>query len=265
MARPAGGAVIRLVDVGNTRLRWATPKAGVLDVEGVATHRGCTNFMGLLTEQWGALPVPQRVAVSCVAGTEMCQALRRWCERNWDLTPQFVRASPTALGVVNGYDEPERLGSDRWLALIAARRLCGSHHACVVDCGTAVTVDWLHGDGRHLGGFILPGRDAMIAALARETSLAMVAGAATPALPRAGASTDDCVSRGTLLAISGAIESAVAALSDEVGGAVWCVLSGGSAQLVASWLSVAYRLEPNVVLDGLALWAQEQGLTEGVP
>jgi type III pantothenate kinase len=167
------------------------------------------------------------------------------------------------MGVVNAYQHPGQLGSDRWLALIAVRRLLGSRHACIVDCGTAVTIDWLRADGQHLGGFILPGLDAMIAALVRETRLELPAQLADFRQPGAGTSTRDCVGRGALLAISGAIESSAALLSAQLDARVTCVLTGGGAEGVARWLSTECHLEPDAVLRGLAVWAQDRDLAEG--
>ena len=59
-------------------------------------------------------------------------------------------------GVINGYDEPGRLGVDRWLALLGAASLIDGD-CLIVDAGSAITVDLLRADGRHLGGAILPG------------------------------------------------------------------------------------------------------------
>jgi len=66
------------------------------------------------------------------------------------------RSEARSLGVVNGYHEPERLGVDRWLALIAAADLVAGD-CMVIDAGSAITLDLLRGNGQHLGGAILPG------------------------------------------------------------------------------------------------------------
>lgn len=59
-------------------------------------------------------------------------------------------------GVINGYRRPERLGVDRWLALIGAHSLIDGD-CVVIDAGSAITLDLLRADGQHLGGAILPG------------------------------------------------------------------------------------------------------------
>ena len=76
-------------------------------------------------------------------------------------TPEQTRAEVERCGVRNLYERPEQLGPDRWAALIAARALHSSGPALVVNAGTATTVDMLSGDGRFLGGSILPGVELM--------------------------------------------------------------------------------------------------------
>ncbi len=66
------------------------------------------------------------------------------------------RSEPRGGGVINGYRQPERLGVDRWLALIGAAGLVDGD-CVVIDAGSAITLDLLRGDGQHLGGAILPG------------------------------------------------------------------------------------------------------------
>ncbi len=66
------------------------------------------------------------------------------------------KSEPRGGGVINGYHQPERLGVDRWLALIGAAGLVDGD-CIVIDAGSAITLDLLRGDGQHLGGAILPG------------------------------------------------------------------------------------------------------------
>ena len=62
------------------------------------------------------------------AGSSGCvvagDAVKRRVEEQmeiWDVTPQWVVSSVEEAGLVNGYDHPTRLGSDRWVAMIGAR------------------------------------------------------------------------------------------------------------------------------------------------
>ena len=72
-------------------------------------------------------------------------------------------SEPQALGVTNGYACPDRLGVDRWMVLLGAAGMTSSD-CIVIDAGSAITIDLLRGDGRHLGGAILPGFNTSIEA-----------------------------------------------------------------------------------------------------
>jgi len=65
-------------------------------------------------------------------------------------------------GVVNGYTDPSKLGVDRWLALLGGIDFSDSVDKLIIDAGSAITLDLLSQDGRHLGGAILPGFNTSI-------------------------------------------------------------------------------------------------------
>jgi len=160
---------VLLVDLGNTRLKWAVLRDGRLGQVTAVPHAADGSDAPALTA-WEQLAVPLRVLVGSVAGPECDRALTAHSRRLWNLEPRFVRARAEALGVTNGYDSPEKLGVDRWLALLAAHA-DGRGAACVVDCGTAVTIDVLDDAGRHRGGLIVPGLQLMGECLRTRTRI----------------------------------------------------------------------------------------------
>ena len=76
--------------------------------------------------------------------------------RQFGVAVTHFSSEPQALGVTNGYERPGSLGVDRWMAMLGAAGMTASD-CIVIDAGSAITVDLLCGDGRHLGGAILPG------------------------------------------------------------------------------------------------------------
>lgn len=99
----------------------------------------------------------------------MADVVRAATSRTWKIEPEFVTSTAAAGGVRNAYTQPEQLGVDRWLAVIGAHAL-ERGAVCVVSAGTALTIDGIDADGRHLGGIIVPGLDLMISSLLRSTS-----------------------------------------------------------------------------------------------
>lgn len=238
-----------LVDVGNSRIKWARDDRGTLVGHGEAAWRE----MGLeatVAAAWNALSRPRRVLAASVLDDASRQVLCDWVFGRWGLEVQFVRSQACAGGVVNAYAEPERLGVDRFAALVAARA-AGRRACCVADCGTAVTLDALTADGRHLGGLIVPGLATMRRSLLVDTrGIRVVEGDTRILLAR---ETGAAVAAGTSYALAALIDRVVYEMQVELGELVTCVMTGGDAPLLRPLLSVTSEWHPDLVLRGVAL------------
>jgi len=243
--------VILLADVGNSRIKWAVWECGEFQQRGQACH-GAESWTELVERQWRQLPPPQRVLMVSVAGLEARTALAGWIRQTWGIEAQLVTSSAAACGIRNAYAEPERLGADRWVALIAARSL--TRQSCyVVDCGTAVTIDALAADGQHLGGVIVPGMRLMREALYRETRQ-IPPETGEPRL--FGQSTREGVWGGALYAVAATIDGITERMIASHGpGVRW--LTGGDAEGVLPYLQAEYQLEPELIFTGLRVIARE--------
>lgn len=236
-----------LVDIGNSRVKWALARAGAITEGPFAFARPGDASDAAFAIAWGALSPPAAVAVCSVAGPGGTDALAAWTRAQWGLAPYELRPCRRAGALVNGYRDPGALGADRWANLLGARALLGAADAIVVDAGTAVTVDALRGDGRHLGGAILAGLEAGRAGLR----------AAAPALPAAiddaGLPADTpggAIGAGTLVGLAGAIERLAAAVGSDLE-RPRRVVTGGDAGRLAPWLGPDWALEPLLTLRGV--------------
>lgn len=241
-----------LADIGNTRVKWAQAQRGKLSGYGVERHAGRPP-LEVWRSVWGDVPRPQRIVVSNVAGAGVADSLRDFCQRQFQLMPEFMTPSSRAGGVTNGYADAAQLGADRWAAAVGAFRRHGGP-VCILGCGTALTMDSVDRDGRHLGGLIAPGMGAMQRALT----------AAAPALPAgAGAEpvlfardTRAAVSSGILYAAAGFIERVAAEVRARQGREIKMLLTGGDAETLQPWLHEQFTLAPYLVLEGLAVLAE---------
>jgi type III pantothenate kinase len=190
--------------------------------------------------------------VSNVAGNVVANRLIEWVHETWELRIELAFVSPKACGVENGYDDPGQLGIDRWLALIATWNKYKAS-ACVVDCGTAVTIDGLSTEGRHTGGLILPGISLMQRCLSTNTAALEQphSGQITPM----ARNTRDAIWTGCVYAVAACIDRIATGLEDAYG-ACQTVITGGHAKLVVTQLRHQSELVPNLVLDGLAVWGE---------
>ena len=244
-----------LVDIGNTRIKWALYDGKRLGQHGNAVHRDVRDA----ALQTFARTLPRevtRLVVANVAGDAMAEGLRAVIGSRAVI--ELVATSAERFGVRCAYAEPQRLGVDRWLAVLAAhRRAAGA--ACVIGAGTAVTFDAV-ADGEHLGGLILPGARLFAAALDSNTSnigATPAPGGAPKGLALLGRDTATAVGHGAMLAISAALDRAVRAVATAVGTAPRVYLMGGDAVELAPWLETKVEPRADLVLEGLALFAAE--------
>src|ERR1700750_2584848 len=140
--------MILVIDVGNTRLKWAWLTTTGLSDQQAVVHRDAKP--GLWTAALFDTPQrPTRVLVSNVAGPKMAKTLTRLSKKVFKVEVEFVTAAQQFDGLTNGYLDPTLLGADRWLALIGAWTKAKAP-LVVVDAGTAVKVDSIDADGVHL-------------------------------------------------------------------------------------------------------------------
>lgn len=244
-----------LVDIGNTRIKWAMGSSGSLAYKGAMEHNKPRSFEQALRQHWRGLMAPQRVIVSSVGGEEAATALSQYCLVNWGKKPEFVSVTAEACGVYNGYSNPQQLGVDRWVAMIAA---WDRFHAaaCVVDCGTALTIDALSADGHHLGGLIAPGLALMRNALGSGTHA--LRGCETGEIRLLATNTQDAIAAGSFFALAALIDSFVDKVQRRLGTAVRTIVTGGDAPYLLPSLSTHAILDPELVLHGLAVLSRSE-------
>jgi type III pantothenate kinase len=159
-------------------------------------------------------------------------------------------------GIRNGYRRPHQLGVDRLLAMVAVRAQ-GEGAFCVVDCGTAVTIDLVDAAGVHQGGLILPGerlaRDCLLAGTSIPRDGDIEAGASL------GRDTATAVSLGARYAAASTVERAVAAYRERFGGHIGVFVGGGGGDGLLPLLPAGCIRFPELVLHGLALVAANEG------
>jgi type III pantothenate kinase len=249
--------MILVIDVGNTRLKWAwLTNTGLSDQQAVV-HRDAK--AGLWTAAlFETTQRPSRILVSNVAGLEMAKTLTKLAKKMFHVEIEFITATQEYHGLTNGYLDPTLLGADRWLALIGAwTKAKGA--LCVVDAGTAVKVDSVDARGQHLGGLIAPGIHMMREALMSKTSdIAKAASSSTPSLAGILANnTVGAVSRGAVFALAGMADRAAEIIEQSTGTVPKLLITGGDAGMITSAMRNHGEIVPDLVLQGLAVIAAQ--------
>ncbi len=252
-----------LIDIGNTRIKWALLDRGSLLGADAVEHRADAAAVDLMLERIslnGAI-APTDVVAANVAGDVLGKRVTGAVRDRWGLSVRFAVTQLRTGTVRNSYDDYRQLGVDRWLAIIAAAdQFAGP--VCIVDAGTAITIDVVAPGGVHTGGYIIPGLDLMRQSLGENTGdLRRLAGDGSPQLPTGlpvpGRSTSEAISGGTLAVICCLIDRCVSG-SAEHGGDLQVVVTGGDAERLIRHLEGIVHHRPHLVLEGLALYEFER-------
>jgi type III pantothenate kinase len=249
--------MILLIDVGNTRLKWAwLTSTGLSDQQAIAYRHAKPGIWSTALFESGEKA--SRVLVSNVAGAAMARTLVRLTKKRFGVAVEFITAAAEFHGLINGYLDPSLLGADRWLALIGAWTKARSA-LCVVDAGTAVKVDSVDAGGRHLGGLIVPGIHMMREALIKSTSdIARAVEQSTPSMAGVLANnTIGAVSRGAVFALAGMADRAADVVQQSTGVKPKIFITGGDAGMISGSMRSQGEIVPDLVLQGLAAVAAQ--------
>lgn len=246
------------VDVGNSRIKW------LYDGMKAARAANSPERLGVQWQELGSVGIKQ-ITGSCVRGKLLADEVDRLALSCFGEKVGWQSSGHQACGVTNAYTQPESLGVDRWVALIAARTLYPRQSCVVVDAGTAITVDMLDATGLHRGGVILPGAKSMLDTLDRaeqlfpDTNRNLHELAGSPqALSR---NTCDAVLAGIIFAIQGGVRAVIAQQAEQIKvkiEALPIILTGGDSSMLKLDGLQTY-LVPDLVLDGLRVMMENRG------
>lgn len=240
-----------LLDLGNTRLKWAL----LLQPDGWLAHDAldwAEDIEETLAISLAGLPRPEIIVAASVVDTASEARVGAVIHRLFGIEPTWLRTPASACGVRNAYAEPQRLGVDRFLAMVAA--YADGYAPCIVaGAGTALTLDALAADGRHLGGLIAPGPQLM------QRSLLDATARVRPERPGDiflyANNTADAVASGCWHAAAALVERFAVRMAPELGGSPTLVLGGGDAPELQPLIAMPAQMKRDGVLRGLAVWA----------
>jgi len=237
------------LDVGNSGAKWRLVSAGSVLVRGRYHPQDHASRQALLQ----LTPAPRTIWVASVAAPAAEADLAALLFDHWHVKPWFARTAGRTGDLKNSYSDPSRMGVDRWLAMIGARAR-DAGRLCVVDAGSALTIDIVSATGRHEGGYIIPGPELMERALLLETDRVRfdepIDHDLTP-----GTSTAQAVRHGIALAQAGAVALALDAAGPEPPALYFC---GGAGQALMTLLDRGGTWAPDLVFEGLETMASAE-------
>jgi len=164
----------------------------------------------------------------------------------------LVKSEQRYKSLINSYEKPYKLGSDRWLAMIASYEMSPDKGFIVVDIGTAVTIDVVNNSGLHIGGVIFPGLYKIRKTfdnfpVSNEIKTSIIS-----------QSTKDAWSIGTLNLVVNGINKKIHDIKVSEPDLDIYLTGGGFGEL-EKFLDFSYVYHKNLVLDGLELFANNVG------
>lgn len=232
-----------LLDIGNSRLKSATWDGQVLRA-GVTQSHGGDPAAALASLSWEGV---KTIWITHVTGAEHEQRMTAAVQAQ-GLTPHYARTETQRGGLRNAYQEPLRLGIDRWLAMVGA--WTPGQPVVVADAGTALTVDLVQADGQHLGGFIAPGLLTMQQAVLGATRFA-TRDMQAHYHDGVARETEGCVRQGAFLSCLGAVDRVAAQLPT-----ARKIITGGDAAALLPHLP-GWEHRSLLVLEGLLRQANQ--------
>jgi len=245
-----------VVDIGNSRIKWARYAGGRLGKARAAVH-SAWRAADYGRRMFRNGPQPQRVLIASVAAPRVSRALAA-AARRAGVKVQLMRVPRRAGGITVGYAEPWRLGVDRFAAAVGAHQLFRGVAVCVVGVGTAMTIDLIQADGRHRGGVIIPAPALMVDTLLAKTHgiRRRARGGAAGGAALFARSTRAAIERGARYAAAALIDRAAEEARLLIGRKPLIVLTGGEAPSVRPLVHNPCVGVPDLVLRGLAVLAQ---------
>jgi len=262
-----------LFDVGNTRLKWAAVEStqqpsdrqkklwaysGSISSKSLASAEHRAELADYITK---TLPKPDASGFACVACKEVMENLKSLFPQWIDISWKHLKGDSQFNGLRTLYQDPSKLGADRWAAVIGARALSNTN-TLIINAGTATTIDLLGSNGVHYGGWILPGLEIMQKSLEGNTAQLPLA-VREEASHGFGLSTNNAIISGCDAAQIGAIQYAMqlAKQMNHPIEKVW--LDGGNAKILAAQMSQlkaqsSLAVESTETIEGLVLrgiWA----------
>ena len=249
-------AQMLLVSVGNTRTRFARVEEGKLQPSLVVDNSDRAGATAAVIEgaatSAGALPV-------LMASVNMVEAdrLEKALEAAGSQVTRFIRDVPIPMR--NTLEDDSTVGQDRLLDALGA--YSQSKQACVViDAGTAVTVDFVDGEGTFQGGAIAPGTAMMLRALREHTAALPEVRLSPETLPGNdtpfGKGTAQAMALGVAGAIRGLVHYLIDRYAEAYGAYPRVVATGGDAALLFDGDDLIEHIVPDLTLVGMVAAAE---------
>lgn len=249
-----------LIDIGNSRVKWSTLSAGILSAQSARPYHD--NVIAICDTLFQQDALTQIILVH-VLGKPFDNKIKR-IAKQYFVKLLIVHSESQAYGIETRYQQAEKLGADRFVAMIAAQQLNNhkaAEHHIVIDCGTAITIDAIEATGKHIGGTILPGLHLCQESLINKAhNLQQIKQALSHTkLDLLAKTTAQGVKSGCYYGLAAAIDKICEKMEQKLTPqhTVKRIICGGDAKNIHNLLNRKYELNENLLMQGLQFIANQ--------
>lgn len=242
------------VSVGNSRIKFAAFNDLEMLDSGAALNTELEEAAGLIVGM--ASRTPDAEVVMASVNPAIADRLESMiAERTGGSVHRLGR--DLGFPIKHALDDASTLGQDRLLNAVGAFEM--ARLACIViDCGTAMTVDFVDGEGNFQGGAIVPGMRMMLRALHEQTAALPMVELKSPDAARGafGKDTEHAMTLGVIGAARGAVYHLVNTYAEAYGGYPRVIATGGDARQLFENDEIVEHVVPDLQLRGIAVCAK---------
>lgn len=249
------------ISIGNTRTKWArfidganagSDASGAIDNTLLLAPATGPDTSASILAPSGADPDTTACVIASV-NNPVADRLEAALATQLTRTVLRVRRD-IAIPILHALRDDTTVGTDRLLNALAAYRK--AQQACVViDAGTAMTVDFIDGEGTFHGGAILPGLDMMLQSLHQRTAALPNLTYEAPHLDAGqgpfGRDTKSAMLQGVRAAAIGAARYLVEQYAEFYGGYPIVIATGGNARALFENDEIVEHIVPELTLLGI--------------
>jgi type III pantothenate kinase len=257
----SNGPNIIAIDVGNSRVHLGQFIEGRLEQSKSFAHAETADVVAAVLTWWTAVADRAQAAI-LIASVHDQMADRIASAVSDQLSVEVYRVGDDLPVPIGRQLDPETItGVDRLLNAAAAYDRM--QQACiVVDAGTAVTVDFIDGEGTFHGGAIAPGANMQLHSLHEHTSALPELAMTAPDDDAVGRSTAQAMLHGVFFGIRGLVWKLVEVYAERYGAYPQVVATGGDAELIFGDDPLIDRIVPELTLLGIAAAARHALVTD---
>jgi type III pantothenate kinase len=240
-----------VLNVGNSRLAIGVFAAGNLEFVTRVPHEHRAQWPGKLADAWARIKDRDGAAIAGASvNPPMLETIEHTVQQATHQAVEWV-GREIDLPIKVATDNPQETGVDRVLNVAAAYEQMGKA-CCVVDAGTALTVDCCDDTGTFLGGAIAPGAQLMLNALHEHTAKLPRVELAAPAAA-IGKNTENAILLGVHTGVRGMVKELIESYATELGHWPDLIATGGDAEKLFSGWELVHAISPDLTLYGIAL------------